>query len=226
MQSMEIGSMPPRFAAFLDLRGRRAVVVGAGEVAARKARSLARCGAAVTVIAPNAGESMAALAAQGEVRYQARPFEARDLEGADLAVAATNERAVNESVEKAARARGLLVNVADDPAHSSFLMAATVERLPVQVAVSTGGASPVLARRVAAMIEAALPASLAILAALAAEFRDAARRRLRQAAARRRFWERVCDGPVAAKALANDAAGARSLLERELDEAASREGEP
>ena len=226
MQPMENRSDTPRFAAFLDLRGRRAVVVGAGDVAARKARSLARSGAQVLVVAPRASDAVTALAAEGAIAYEAKPFEARDLDGAQLAVAAADVRAVNDAVEKAARSRGLLVNVADDPEHSSFLMASVVERFPVQVAVSTNGASPVLARRIAAKIEAALEPSIGTLAALARDFRDVVRRRLPDAQARRRFWERVCDGPVAAKALANDAAGARRLLERSLDEAAAREREP
>ena len=206
----------PRFAAFLDLRDKRAVVAGAGAVAAHKAETLLRSGARVIVVAPDACVRVSELAAQGRIAYEARRFRDGDLDGADIAVAATDDRAVTVAVAAAARARRILVNVADDATLSSFVMAALVERAPLQIAISTGGASPVLARRIAATIEAAVPAAFGRLAALAADFRAEVRRRLPDVASRRRFWERVLDGPVAATLLAGDEASARQLLETEL----------
>lgn len=217
MASMKPEDDLPRFPAFLDLRGKRAVIAGAGEIAAHKAQSLLRSGAQVVFVAPHACARVADWASHGKVVHHARRFEEGDLDGAELAVAATDDRAANAAVAKAAHARAILVNVVDDGAASSFVMAAIVERSPVQVAISTSGASPVLARRIGAMIERAVPAGVGTLAALAAEFRDTVRGRLPDVGARRKFWESVCDGPIGEKALAGEAGEARRLLERELE---------
>lgn len=217
------GGMKPdaeraRFAAFLDLRGRSGLVVGGGEVAAHKARMLLAAGARVTVVAPDACGEVCALAQRGALRHEAKRFEPGDLAGAEIAVAATGDARVNEAVAQAARALRVPVNVADNAELSSFIMAAIVDRAPVQIAISTGGASPVLARRIAKMIEQAVPEAIGSLAALAAEFRDAAWRRLPDTQRRRRFWEGVMDGPVARAALEGREAEARRLLEQALSE--------
>ena len=134
-----------------------------------------------------------------------------------MAVGATDDPMVNENVGRAAGELGILVNVADDPALSTFLMAATVERGPVQVAISTSGTSPALARRLRARIEGAVPDGFGTLAALAGRFRAEAIRRLPDPRARRRFWERVMEGPIAALALEGRETEARDALQRELD---------
>jgi siroheme synthase-like protein len=132
------------YMACVDLRGRDCVVVGGGRVAAEKVAGLLDCDARVTVVAPEIEPELR----ERPVRLVERAFEDRDLDGCLLAIAATDDRAVNEAVSRAAAARNLLCNVADDPELCSFILPAIVRRDPIVVGVSTGGASPALAQRI------------------------------------------------------------------------------
>lgn len=213
------------FPAFLDLRDRPVLVVGAGAVAARKADSLLRCAARVTIVAPSMSPAIAELARAGRVAAVAREWRADDLDGVALAFAATDDADVNAAVARAARARGIAVNVADDAGGSTFLVGAMIERGPVSIAVSTSGASPALARRLRERIEAAVPEAYGNLAALARRYRAESIRRLPDPEARRRFWTRVIEGPIAALVLEEREAEARAALEKALAEAARGGGE-
>ncbi|MCA1848752.1 MAG: bifunctional precorrin-2 dehydrogenase/sirohydrochlorin ferrochelatase [Actinobacteria bacterium] len=129
---------------FLDLSGRRCVVVGGGEVANRKARKLLQARARVVVISPEVGAELESVA----VEVHRRPYGEGDLEGAYLAFAATDSREVNAAVAREAEERGIPVNVADRPSEGDFALPSTLRRGGLQVAVSTGGASPTLARKI------------------------------------------------------------------------------
>ena len=129
---------------FLDLSGGRCVVVGGGAVAARKAHKLLQAGADVVVISSEVRPELEDM----DVEIHERPYEHGDLEGADLAFAATDSREVNAAVAREARALGIRVNVADRPTEGDFAVPSTLRRGGLQVAVSTGGASPTLARRI------------------------------------------------------------------------------
>lgn len=133
---------------FLKLDGRRALVVGAGRVGEPKIRSLLRAGADVRVVAPRATPRVQAWARQGRIDWAARPFAARDLRGALLAIAATGSEQVNDRVARLARRLRIPVNVVDDPDRCDFYYPAVVRRGPLVVAISTGGRSPAVARRV------------------------------------------------------------------------------
>ena len=189
------------FAAFLDLRGRPGVVVGGGQVAALKAEALLRSGIRVTVIAPEACPRVAELAVLGSLRLEKRRFQPGDLVGCEIAIAATDDRAVNEAVAAAAGALRIPVNVADDAALSSFIMPSVVDRAPLQIAISSAGTSPVLARKVRTLIEAAVPFGVGRLAALMGSYRDKAKARFPDPEQRRRFWEKVVDSPDPERAL-------------------------
>jgi siroheme synthase-like protein len=141
------------FPMFVKLAGRKCVVVGAGDVAASKAAGLLRAGARVAVIAPQAGEFVQAQAAVGNLAWARREFSAGDLDGAILAVAATGSPQVNQEVFDACAARGVLCNVVDDPGRCDFFYPAVVKRGALQIAVSTGGRSPAVARRLRAELE-------------------------------------------------------------------------
>lgn len=136
---------------FLDLDGKRCVVIGGGEVANRKARKLLQARARVVVISPEVKPELESMA----VEVNRRPYRAGDLEGAFLVFAATNRRAVNAAVSQEARERGIPVNVADEPSEGDFALPSTLRRGHLQVAVSTGGASPTLARRIRRELEGA-----------------------------------------------------------------------
>jgi siroheme synthase-like protein len=136
------------YMACLDLEGRRALVVGGGAVGLEKAAGLVTCGAAVTVVSPELHEGFAEL----EVEWRGREYETGDLEGMFLVIAATDERAVNEAVHRDAEARQMLCNVADVPDLCNFILPAVHREGPIAVAVSTGGASPALAKRLRTQI--------------------------------------------------------------------------
>ncbi len=156
---------------FLDLSGRRCVVVGGGAVAERKADSLRAAGAAITLVAPQLTRGLQSLAAAGQIRHIARSFRARDLAGAYLAIVAVNDSRVRAEVSAAARKRQIWVNAADDPARCDFILPAVLRRGPLAIAVSTGGTSPALSRVVRDWLEAELPAELSALASAAATVR-------------------------------------------------------
>ena len=134
---------------FLDLDGRRCVVVGGGEVANRKARKLLRARAEVVVVSPEIKPELESVATE----MRRRPYRKDDLEGAFLVFAATDSREVNSAVAREARERGIPVNVADEPSEGDFALPSTLRRGQLQVAVSTGGASPTLAQRIRRELE-------------------------------------------------------------------------
>jgi precorrin-2 dehydrogenase / sirohydrochlorin ferrochelatase len=136
---------------FLNLDGKRCVVVGGGAVANRKARKLLQARAEVVAISPEVKPELESVATE----VHRRPYREGDLEGASLVFAATNRREVNAAVTREARGRGIPVNVADEPSEGDFALPSVLRRGQLQVAVSTGGASPTLARRVRNELESA-----------------------------------------------------------------------
>ena len=135
------------FPMMVKLDGRKCVVVGAGMIAAAKIKGLLRSGARVTVISPKADKKIRAKADAGELLWRRRTFSPRDLAGAFMAIAATDSPAINAAVFRACRARHILCNSVDDPAHCDFFYPAVVRREPLLIAISTSGCSPALAAR-------------------------------------------------------------------------------
>jgi uroporphyrin-III C-methyltransferase/precorrin-2 dehydrogenase/sirohydrochlorin ferrochelatase len=205
------------FPLFLRIRDRDCVVVGGGEVAARKAGLLLRAGGRVQVIAPALGPTLTRLAAEGAVAHLARPFAAGDTAGAVLVIAGTDDAGVNRRVAAEADAAGIPVNVVDSPDFGSFIVPSLVDRSPVLVAVSSGGASPVLARLIRTRLESLIPAAYGRLGELAARYRDRVKATFRHPADRRRFWDRVLQGAVAERVFSGHADEADALMARELE---------
>ncbi len=202
---------------FMNLRDRRCLIVGGGEVAARKTDLLLEAGAAVQAVAPALGDGMQALADAGRIAYRNGMFRESDLDGAQLVIAASDDRAANARVAALADGRGVPVNVVDDPDLCRFIMPAIVDRSPVLAAVSTGGTSPVLARLMRGRLEALIPAEFGRLAALAGEFRTQVRARIGDASGRRKFWEQILGGPVAEMIYSGRDKEARQSLVKALD---------
>lgn len=205
------------FPSFLVLKDRPVLVLGGGENAARKIRLLLKAGAAVTVAAPDINDEIAGHVAAGRVRHQAAPFSPTLLAGMRLVIGAAEDEAENLALAEAARARGILVNVVDRADLSDFLVPAIVERGDITIGIASNGTAPLLLGRIRAQIEALLPSRLGDLAALAGYFRNSVARVIGEPGQRKRFWERVFDGPVAQKALAGDLSGARSALLAQLN---------
>ena len=151
---------PALFPAFIKLAGRSCLVVGAGSVAEAKVTSLLEAGAHLTVVAPRATESVAALAAGRKIRWLPRKFAPEDLGRAFLVIVATSDPKVNHRVFIEAQKRGILCNSVDDPPHCDFYFPAVVRRGPLQIAVSTSGESPALAQRIRREIEDSLDESV------------------------------------------------------------------
>ena len=188
--------MSALFPIFADLQGRDVLLVGGGEVAKRKALAMLEAGARLRLVAPVLHPELAALAASGAIEHLAGEFEARWLDGAWLAIAATNDTTVNRAVADAGEARRIWVNIVDDAAQSSFHMPARIDRGPLQIAISSGGHAPMLARALRERLEIQLDESWAGLALLFARFRQRIRRRFPNLARRRRFFAQAIDGEV------------------------------
>ena len=204
------------FPLFLDLAGKPVLLVGGGDVAARKFSLLAEAGAMVTVVAPALGTELTA--AHERFTHHAREFVTTDIDGMWLVVAATDDRAVNAQVAAAAGAARIPCNVVDDRELSSFIMPAIIDRSPVQIAVSTGGTSPVLARLIRERLETLLDGSLGSLAAFADRWRERVKAKFSDIGARRRFLSWMLTGPVAAEIRAGREERAEALTSKALDD--------
>ena len=198
---------------FLNVKEKLCLVVGGGEVARRKAGVLLDAGARVRVVAPHIELS---LSGQADVECIVARFEAEHLCNVVLVVAATDDKSVNTQVSELARARNIPVNVVDDPALCSFIMPAILDRSPLMVAFSSGGASPVLTRMMRGKLEAVIPQNFSRLALFAERFRGLVKQRVTNPAKRRIFWENALDGVIAEKVLTGDESSAEQMLQQML----------
>lgn len=207
---------------FLNIREGDCLVVGGGTTAARKVELLLRANAKVTVVAPQLSPQLDQLANDGRITHRADHFAPTDLQHCRLVIAATNDKAVNEQVSTLAQAQAIPVNVVDQPQLCSFIMPSIIDRSPIQIAVSTGGASPVLARLLRARLETMVPATYGKLANFVASFRDKVKQRF-SFNERRQFWEIVLQGPIAEMFLSGHTRAATTALEDLIEKKAASE---
>ena len=208
------------FPMFVDLDAQPVLVVGGGEVAARKIRLLLKSGARPRVVARELNEELLELAAQDKLQHLANSFTPEHLSGCRLVVAATDDTALNREVAAASEAAGLLCNVVDDPDASRFITPSIIERAPITVAISTAGAAPVLARRLRERIESLLPAAYGRVAEFMQRNRDEVKRL--PFAERRQLWETFLDGPGPERLLAGDEVAAVFELQSLIEGSAPR----
>ena len=182
----------------LDLEGHRCLVVGGGPIGERKARALLACGARVLVVSPDLTSALAALAADGHVEHQPRTFRPRDVRGCRLVIAATGHPSVDRAVAQAARRHRVLVNAVDRPAWCDVILPSVLRRGALQIAVSTGGRSPALAREIRRRLEPLFGEDLAARVERAGRERTRGRTRARTPAARVRAGERAARRVLAA----------------------------
>ncbi len=204
---------------FQAVAGKPCLVVGGGETALRKVTSLLRAGAAVKLVSPTVSPTLAGLVAAGELLHEARAFQDDDVAGMRLIVAATDDRGINRRIADLAGERDIPVNVVDDPEACTFLLPSIIDRSPVVVAVSTGKASPVLARLLRTRLESMIPAGYGQLATLCAQYRERVKQRFARQVDRRRFWDRVLEGAVAERIFSGQIEEAQAVMERELESA-------
>src|SRR5947209_13750760 len=206
---------------FLDLRSGPVLLLGGGELVRAKLRLLLAAGANIRWYATDGHGDRTGINAADAARIeyeQGNPLTA-DLSGV-IAILCAGAGELGPLMSARAKAAGLPVNVMDDLAHSTFIFPAIVDRGDVVVAVGTGGASPVVARRVRERIEAMLPARIGDLASFVGRWRKAIHGRIAEFPLRRRFWERIVDGPIGALVLAGRSDEAETALKNITDPSA------
>lgn len=177
----------------VDLDKISCIVVGGGEVAARKVAALREAGARPVVISPHLVDALQRQAGRGDIDHIERAYQPGDLTGARLVIAATDDPAINETVWQEALAAGCLVNVVDDPARCNFYVPATVRRGALTLSISTGGNSPLLARRIREQLEAQFDAAYEPFLALLGELRLLVQQRISDPARRQALWQDLLD---------------------------------
>src|SRR5690348_13796598 len=215
----------PFYIACLRLTGRRCLVVGGGDIGLEKVEGLLACDGDVTLIAPEAEPALAEYARESSIRWEQRPYAGpSDLDGAFLAIAATDDTEVNIAVFEDAEARAMLVNIVDVPPLCNFILPAIVRTGPLAIAISTAGASPALAKRIKNEIQQQFGEPYARLAVLLNEVRGWAKGTLPTYQDRKEFFEGIVGGDPDPIALLRDAdsrdAGDQAV--RELIGAAQR----
>lgn len=205
----------------LRIAGRLVLVIGGGVVAQRKAQLLIRSGARVRLVAAQVRAELRALLVNGAHEVLEREFQEADLDGVTLVVAATNDQVLNERVHALAVARQLPVNVVDQPALCTFIFPSIVDRSPLLVAVTSGGAAPVLTRLLRARLETFIPSAYSSLVSLMGKYRGMVKEKMSSPRQRMRFWETVVNGPIAELTFSGQHERAEKLLEQELEQAGS-----
>ena len=184
----------PFYIACLRLTGRRCLVVGGGNIGLEKVEGLLACDATVTLVAPDAHLELIQLALEGSIRWERRAYDASDLDGCLIAIAATNTTDVNIRVFEDAEERAMLVNVVDVPPLCNFILPAIVRNGPLAIAISTAGASPALAKRMKREIADAFGEPYAQLAVLLNQARGWAKATLATYQDRKEFFESIVNG--------------------------------
>ena len=213
------------FPIFADLKSKPVLVVGGGDIAARKIELLRRAGARVQVAARELCEELQALADIDQLEWLSTSFDEAQLDSVFLVIAATDDSELNARVFDAANQRHLLANVVDDQPKCSFIFPSIVDRSPLVVAISSSGTAPVLARLLREKLETLLPTNLGQMAEIAGQWRDKVKQRFSKMADRRRFWERAFNGLFASQVAAGNVQGARQTLDQQLDNPEQAQGE-
>src|SRR5690606_25875683 len=205
------------FPIFLDLKNRLCLLVGGGEIATRKGRLLSKAGARLRIVAPEISAELRELAAQNNGELFEREYQTSDLNDCVIAIAATDNEALNETISREAQLKNLPVNVVDSPALCTYITPAIIDRSPLVIAVSSGGEAPVLARLIRAKLETLIPSNYGRLAKLASHWRDRVKARFVDGDSRRRFWEKILQGPAAELTLNGQTEAAEKIIATEID---------
>ncbi len=215
------------FPVFLDLKRRRCLLVGGGDVATRKGRLLAKAGAILRVVAPQISPELRDLVQQCQGEIHLREYQASDVDDCVLAIAATDIDSLNQTISEDAKAKNIPVNVVDSPALCTYITPAIIDRSPLVIAISSGGESPVLARLIRAKLETLIPNSYGVLAQFASRWRERIKNRFADTDQRRRFWEKILQGPAAELVFNGQDAQADKLLSDAIqqDDASLTQGE-
>jgi len=204
------------FPVFLDLKNRLCLLVGGGDIATRKGRLLSKAGARLRVVAPDISAELRELVAQNNGELLEREYQTSDIDDCVIVVAATDIEPLNEQISHDAKAKNIPVNVVDSPALCTYITPAIIDRSPLVIAISSGGESPVLARLIRAKLETLIPTSYGRLAQIASNWRDRVKARFNDGDSRRRFWEKILQGPVAELVLNGQEDTAEKMIASEI----------
>lgn len=201
---------------FLNIRDRHCVIVGGGELALRKATILIKARARLTVIAPQISNSLRELGESHQCQFVEAEFSPAQLQKASLVIAATDDQEVNEAVANAANEYNIPVNVVDQPQLCSFIMPSVVDRSPLLIAISSGGTSPVLTRKIKELNESLISNREGELASLLGSFRSRVKEKFTDFSDRLRFWEELLDSELPELVYSGKGSAAASFLEDKL----------
>ncbi|HCU65554.1 MAG TPA: uroporphyrinogen-III C-methyltransferase [Rheinheimera sp.] len=210
---------------FTDLTGKAVLLVGGGHVALRKARTLLNAGAVLTVVSHQFEAEFYAWQQQQKAHLIQGDFDAAQLAGHWLVLAATDDDGVNAAVHQAATARQIWVNTVDDQDKCEFIFPSIIDRSPILVAISSGGTAPVLVRRLREKLETLLPQHLGPLAELVGRFRTKVQQKLQGFAQRRQFWEKVFNSNIVSLVQTQQLGAAEAELQQALQDQQSNKGE-
>ncbi|KAE9528034.1 siroheme synthase CysG [Testudinibacter aquarius] len=204
---------------FVDLKQRPVLVVGGGHIAERKIAALLKAEAKVQVVAHTLNRTLQQWVSQQRLEWLAQEFDPQQVRSVYLVIAATNDNELNQQVFWAAENAQRLVNVVDDQPHCSYIFPSIIDRSPIQVAISSGGTAPVLARLLREKLEALLPQNLGAMAQISGRWREKVKVRLTQLTQRRRFWEKLFNHPTFQRLTENQQfSQAEQLLQRQLNQ--------
>lgn len=204
------------FPIFLDAKKFNAVVIGGGNVAARKIELLLKSKAKITVVSPALKESVKGLLANQQLTWIKDEYAPHFLDNHQLVIAATNIKSVNIAISIAANHRGMLINVVDDPALCNYITPAIIDRDPMIIALSSSGNAPILLQMLKSQIEQMLPAAYGSLARFCGRYRIEVQARIKQFSERRLFWKKILTGDVAKQLMAGDEEQALELFNQAL----------
>ncbi|MCV2884438.1 siroheme synthase CysG [Aestuariibacter sp. AA17] len=204
------------FPVFLDAKQMQCLVVGAGEVAARKIELLLKSPANITVVAPWVCDTVEQFAKEKKVSLVRSVFLPEHLEGKNIVFVATDSSDVNAHVHQLAQQQHIMVNVVDNTPLCSFITPSIVDRAPITIAMSSGGVAPVLLRYLRQKLEGYIPQNIRLLGQFAEGFRDRVKGAFTTVTQRRYFWESVFDGDIAEHVLKGDNETAEALMEKAL----------
>jgi len=207
---------------FMNLKQMSCLVVGGGGIAARKVSLLLKADAEVTVVSPALCDDLTRMLDSGKLTHEAREFEDADVKNRKVIIAATDNSDVNVRISELAHELNVPVNVVDHPELCSFIMPSIIDRSPVQIAISTGGASPVLARMIRTELEGRIPAEYGQLGSLVENYRSEVKSVFGDVEQRRDFWEHILNGPVAEHVFAGKMDKAKAALEKAIEEGKSQ----
>jgi len=201
---------------FIDIKNKPCLVIGGGTIAYRKVKMLSKAEANITIVAPDICSQLKSHCEKTGISIKSREFDDKDINNQVLVIAATDNKSLNKHISDLAKQQNILVNVADDFKHGDVVLPSIIDRDPIQIAVTTGGASPVLARLLRRNLERCTPSAYGSLASLVEKYRQTTTEQITDNDSRRRFWEEVLQGPIAEMVLAGKSSEAEEALNKKL----------